>query len=126
MTGQEAERAQAVRLIPVTEDNWMEIASLDVKEHQKSYVAPAVGLLARGAEAAAFQLAGYKIHIQPYSRRTAVDNSTYGGSVGLAVGGYSELVAVGVHRAYLGFISNSSTSNTSVEPGGMEPACCSP
>ena len=48
MTGQEAERAQAVRLIPVTEDNWMEIASLDVKEHQKSYVAPAAGILARG------------------------------------------------------------------------------
>ena len=48
MTGQEAGRAQAVRLIPVTEDNWMEIASLDVKEHQKSYVAPAAGILARG------------------------------------------------------------------------------
>lgn len=48
MTGQEAERAQAVRLIPVTEDNWMKIVSLDVKEHQKSYVAPATGILARG------------------------------------------------------------------------------
>ena len=37
-----------VRLIPVTEDNWMEIASLAVKEHQKSFVAPAIGILARG------------------------------------------------------------------------------
>ena len=37
-----------VRLIPVTEDNWMDIASLSVKEHQKSFVAPAIGILARG------------------------------------------------------------------------------
>ena len=37
-----------ITLIPVTEDNWMEIASLTVKEHQRSYVAPAIGILARG------------------------------------------------------------------------------
>ena len=37
-----------IRLIPVTEENWMEIASLSVKEHQKGYVAPAIGILARG------------------------------------------------------------------------------
>ena len=37
-----------IRLVQVTEDNWMEIASLSVKEHQKGYVAPAVGILARG------------------------------------------------------------------------------
>ncbi len=37
-----------IRLIPVTEDNWMDIASLTVKEYQKNYVAPAIGILARG------------------------------------------------------------------------------
>ena len=37
-----------IRLIPVTEGNWMDIASLTVKEHQRNYVAPAVGILARG------------------------------------------------------------------------------
>ena len=37
-----------MRLISVTEENWMEIASLSVKEHQKGYVAPAIGILARG------------------------------------------------------------------------------
>lgn len=37
-----------LRLVSVTEDNWMDIASLAVKEHQKGYVAPAIGILARG------------------------------------------------------------------------------
>ena len=37
-----------IKLIPVTEDNWMDIASLTVKEHQRDYVAPAIGILARG------------------------------------------------------------------------------
>lgn len=37
-----------IRLVPVTEDNWMDIASLTVKEHQREYVAPALGILARG------------------------------------------------------------------------------
>ena len=37
-----------MKLIPVTEENWMDVASLAVKEHQKNYVAPAVGILARG------------------------------------------------------------------------------
>ena len=37
-----------IRLIPVTEDNWMDVASLTVKEQQRNYVAPAIGILARG------------------------------------------------------------------------------
>ena len=37
-----------MKLISVTEENWMDIASLSVKEHQKGYVAPAIGILARG------------------------------------------------------------------------------
>ena len=37
-----------MRLISVTEDNWMDVASLSVKEEQKNYVAPAIGILARG------------------------------------------------------------------------------
>ena len=37
-----------LKLISVTEDNWLEIASLTVKEHQKSFVAPSIGILARG------------------------------------------------------------------------------
>ena len=37
-----------MRLVSVTEDNWMDVASLSVKEEQKGYVAPAIGILARG------------------------------------------------------------------------------
>ena len=37
-----------MRLISVTEDNWVDVASLSVKEEQKKYVAPAIGILARG------------------------------------------------------------------------------
>ena len=37
-----------MRLISVTEENWMDVASLSVKEEQKGYVAPAIGILARG------------------------------------------------------------------------------
>ena len=37
-----------MRLISVTEDNWMDVASLSVKEEQKKYVAPAIGIRARG------------------------------------------------------------------------------
>ena len=37
-----------IRLIEVTEDNWSDIADLSVKEDQRSYVAPAIGILARG------------------------------------------------------------------------------
>ena len=37
-----------IRLVNVTEDNWLEIASLTVKEHQEGFVAPPVGILARG------------------------------------------------------------------------------
>ena len=37
-----------IKLIEVTEDNWFDIADLSVKEDQLSYVAPAIGILARG------------------------------------------------------------------------------
>ena len=37
-----------IKLIEVTEDNWFEIADLSVKEDQRNYVAPAIGILARG------------------------------------------------------------------------------
>ena len=37
-----------MKLINVTEDNWLDIATLTVKEYQKEYVAPAIGILARG------------------------------------------------------------------------------
>ena len=37
-----------IKLIEVTEDNWFDIADLSVKEDQRSYVAPAIGILARG------------------------------------------------------------------------------
>ena len=37
-----------ITLADVTEDNWMDVASLSVKEHQRDYLAPAIGILARG------------------------------------------------------------------------------
>ena len=37
-----------LKLISVTEENWTEIASLSVKDCQKGFVAPAIGILARG------------------------------------------------------------------------------
>ena len=37
-----------LRLTDVTEDNWMDVASLSVKDHQKGYLAPAIGIIARG------------------------------------------------------------------------------
>lgn len=37
-----------MKLVCVTEDNWLAVASLAVKEYQKNYVAPAIGILARG------------------------------------------------------------------------------
>ena len=37
-----------LKLISVTEDNWLDVASLTVKDHQKGFVAPAIGILARG------------------------------------------------------------------------------
>lgn len=39
---------EPVRLGTITEENWLEAASLSVAEEQKSFVAPAVGILARG------------------------------------------------------------------------------
>lgn len=44
----EIKKTTGVRLAEVTEDNWMDIASLSVKEHQQEYLAPAIGILARG------------------------------------------------------------------------------
>ncbi len=37
-----------IRLTDVTEDNWLDVAALSVREDQKGYLAPAVGILARG------------------------------------------------------------------------------
>ncbi len=37
-----------IRLTEVTENNWFEVADLSVKDSQKSYVAPVIGILARG------------------------------------------------------------------------------
>ncbi|MBR0508282.1 MAG: GNAT family N-acetyltransferase [Clostridia bacterium] len=37
-----------IRLAEITEDNWLEAASLSVREDQKGYLAPAIGILARG------------------------------------------------------------------------------
>ena len=37
-----------LRVTDVTEDNWLETASLSVSDDQKGFVAPAVGILARG------------------------------------------------------------------------------
>jgi len=37
-----------IRLTDITEDNWLEVASLSVKDSQKAFLAPAVGILARG------------------------------------------------------------------------------
>ena len=37
-----------IRLTEVTEENWFEVASLSVREDQKEFLAPPVGILARG------------------------------------------------------------------------------
>ncbi|MBP5311759.1 MAG: GNAT family N-acetyltransferase [Clostridia bacterium] len=37
-----------IRLTEITEDNWLEAASLSVKESQKGFLAPAAGIIARG------------------------------------------------------------------------------
>ncbi len=37
-----------IKLNEVTEENWFEIANLGVKNNQKNYVAPVIGILARG------------------------------------------------------------------------------
>lgn len=37
-----------IRLTEITEDNWLEAASLLVRDDQKGYVAPAIGIIARG------------------------------------------------------------------------------
>lgn len=37
-----------IHLIEVTEDNWLEIANLKVSEEQKKFLAPSIGILARG------------------------------------------------------------------------------
>ena len=37
-----------LKLSEITEENWMEVASLSVRDDQKGYLAPAVGILARG------------------------------------------------------------------------------
>ena len=37
-----------IKLIEVTENNWFDVADLSVRDDQRSYVAPAIGILARG------------------------------------------------------------------------------
>ncbi|MCR5694857.1 MAG: GNAT family N-acetyltransferase [Clostridia bacterium] len=37
-----------IRLTEITEDNWLEAASLSLKESQKGFLAPAAGIIARG------------------------------------------------------------------------------
>ena len=37
-----------LKLAEINEDNWMEAAALRVREGQRSYLAPAIGILARG------------------------------------------------------------------------------
>lgn len=37
-----------IRLTEITEDNWLEAASISVKESQKGFLAPAAGIIARG------------------------------------------------------------------------------
>jgi diamine N-acetyltransferase len=37
-----------IRLMDITEENWLDAASLSVNEAQKKYLAPAIGILARG------------------------------------------------------------------------------
>ncbi len=36
-----------IKLTGVTEENWLEVADLSVKENQKKYVAPVIGTLIR-------------------------------------------------------------------------------
>ena len=37
-----------IHLVEVSEENWLQIAKLSVAEEQKSFLAPAIGILARG------------------------------------------------------------------------------
>ena len=37
-----------IRITDVTEENWLEVVGLSVKEEQKAFLAPAIGILARG------------------------------------------------------------------------------
>ena len=37
-----------IKLTGITEDNWLEVASLTVRDDQKEYLAPAIGIIARG------------------------------------------------------------------------------
>jgi len=37
-----------IRLTEITEDNWFEAAGLSVRDDQKGFVAPAIGIIARG------------------------------------------------------------------------------
>ena len=37
-----------LKLTDITEDNWMKVASLSVKDNQKDFLAPAIGIIARG------------------------------------------------------------------------------
>ena len=43
-----AKDKQTIRLVDVTEDNWLDVASLSVKDSQKSYLDSPIGIIARG------------------------------------------------------------------------------
>ena len=45
MATRKEENKIMIRLTEVTENNWFEVAGLSVKDSQKSYVAPVIGIL---------------------------------------------------------------------------------
>ena len=49
-----------IRLAEVTEENWLDVASLSVKEEQKGFLAPAIGILARGY---VYRDCGARVHV---------------------------------------------------------------
>jgi len=53
-------KKEKIRLTEVTEENWLEVASLSVEEGQKRFVASAQGILARGY---VYRSCGGKIHV---------------------------------------------------------------
>ena len=48
MGNETEESTHMIRITDVTEENWLEVAGLSVKEEQKAFLAPAIGILARG------------------------------------------------------------------------------
>ena len=48
MGNETEESTHMIRITDVTEENWLDVAGLSVKEEQKGFLAPAIGILARG------------------------------------------------------------------------------